>query len=79
MGEESRMLFWGRGVLFCELLNIIPRRGVVADVECSGESIEAVPNGNVEGLTEDAVSFVCSLDKTPSPFCKRPTSVPRTQ
>ena len=44
--------------LFGHLLYVVSRGGVVRDVDESGEAVEAVPNGNVQRLSEDAVLLI---------------------
>lgn len=46
-----------RGVLR-QLLDVVARGGVVADVQRAREAVEAVAHGDVEGLAEDAVALL---------------------
>lgn len=44
--------------LLGQLLDVVARRGVVADVEHAGEAVEAVADGDVERLAKDAVALL---------------------
>ena len=44
--------------LFGFLLDVVPRTWIVAQVNYSSESVQAIPDSNVEGLAEDTVSLL---------------------
>lgn len=53
VGELEQLL-----ALLGQLLDVVARRGVVADVEHAGEAVEAVADGDVERLAKDAVPLL---------------------
>ena len=48
--------------LFGELLDVVPRGGVVGNIQRTGEAVETVADGDVEGFAEDAVALGCVRD-----------------
>ena len=44
--------------LFGFLLDVVSRTWIVAQVNYSSESVQAIPDSNVEGLAEDTVSLL---------------------
>jgi hypothetical protein len=44
--------------LFGFLLNVVSWARVIAQVDHSSKSVQAIPNGDIEGLTENPVSLL---------------------